>query len=209
MLQWSCLLNQWNMFKFSVSSLDVGFAIYNGGNISSQLFNMGFLLWGHGGPKARKIGDPYSPELEEGWMEVIRARKNNSYADAVRAPRIFNHAQHNPARSFAIQRPDLVSRSNALIPVSSVFSRLQFPNQGEISGAGSAGIQTERVVHNQSPAPGPTLLAGLNPSSRDFCVRCLLMGHLRPACPNRIKCRKCKGWDHIASGCRSIFVTCN
>lgn len=37
---------QGSLFKFSVSSIDVGLAIYNGGNISTDLFNLGFLLWG-------------------------------------------------------------------------------------------------------------------------------------------------------------------
>lgn len=46
-----------NLFKFSVSSMDVGFAIYNGGNIFSQLFNLGFLLWGPDGPKSKQAAN--------------------------------------------------------------------------------------------------------------------------------------------------------
>lgn len=41
-------------FKFRVSSKDVGFSIYNGGNISNTTFNLHFYLWVNGGPSLQK-----------------------------------------------------------------------------------------------------------------------------------------------------------
>lgn len=41
-------------FKFYVSSKEVGFAIFNGGNISTNEFNLGFLRWGRGGRTMKK-----------------------------------------------------------------------------------------------------------------------------------------------------------
>uniref|UniRef100_A0A453BEU1 Uncharacterized protein n=1 Tax=Aegilops tauschii subsp. strangulata TaxID=200361 RepID=A0A453BEU1_AEGTS len=41
-------LRNW-CFKLSVASKDVGFSIYNGGNIANENFSVHFFLWGNGG----------------------------------------------------------------------------------------------------------------------------------------------------------------
>ena len=75
------------LFKFSVSFLHVGFAIYKGRNISLPEYNLGFLLWGPNGPKRCTLADH---ELKEGWTLFSRSRKKNSYADVVRAPCFYD-----------------------------------------------------------------------------------------------------------------------
>lgn len=103
-------------FKFLVSSINVSFAIYNGGNVSVPEFNLGFLLWGPNGPKHHSLS---YPDQDEGWTLVSRARNSNSYADAVRAPRFFNQSTNNAQ----IQRN---SRVRSTLAVTTVFDRLQF-----------------------------------------------------------------------------------
>ena len=58
-----------HLFKFSVSSINVGFAVYNGGNVSLPEFNLCFLLWGSSGPKFRSLADP---EQDNGWTLILR-----------------------------------------------------------------------------------------------------------------------------------------
>lgn len=77
------------MFKFSVSSLDVGFAIYNAGNIITSLFSLSFWLWNSSGPNFRKEFELYQKEQEESWTVVDHAKKK-SYAQVVQSPRFIN-----------------------------------------------------------------------------------------------------------------------
>lgn len=196
---------QSSLFKFSVSSIDVGFAIYNGGNISNDLFNLGFLLWGPNGPKNRRKILPPVQDQEEGWTLVSRSRRPSSYANVVRAPCFFNQTignQNSPTTAIAGER------STAVVPVASVLSRLQFPIQSNIQRAGSQGIQNGRNGRNNQSGPGNYKDNGPNGLiswSRPFCVRCLMDGHLHPDCLNKIRCRTCKRWGHIARDCRSSF----
>lgn len=62
-------LQNWT-FGFSVSSKDVGFAIYNGGNISLPLFNLSFWLWNSGGPNYKREYALFLQEREKEWTVV-------------------------------------------------------------------------------------------------------------------------------------------
>jgi len=178
------------LFKFSVSSINVGFAIYNGGNVSVPEFNLGFLLWGPNVPKLHSLTDP---DQDEGWILVSRARNSNSYANAVRAPRYINQSTD----TSQIQRN---SRARSTVAVSTVFDRLQFPVVAN-NEAGCQDIQTD-----QNPIGAREVISQPRQAQpKAFCVRCLLEGHLRLACVNKIRCHNCKGWGHVASGCHSAF----
>lgn len=84
--------------------------------------------------------------------------------------------------------------------VSTIFDRLQFPIVGN-NGAGNLPIQNQTgAVSGNVNASRPN-----RAQSKAFCVRCLLVGHERPACCNKICYRNCKEWGHIPSGCRSAF----
>lgn len=142
-----------HMFKFLVSSLDVGFAIYNGGNISIPEFNLGFLLWGRNGVKRRPISDP---EMENGWTLVSCSRNNaNSYADVVHAPRFFDQSRSIPPIARTIPGE---ARARSSVAVSTVFSRLQFPNNAGVNAAGNLIIQTNAsgAIPGQNQSNGPS-----------------------------------------------------
>lgn len=160
-----------HLFKFSASSIDVGFAIYNGSNISCDLFNTGFLLWGPKGPKEKPPAGSNPREQEDGWTLATRSRNHSSYSNFVHAPRIFNQTLSNIARSASAMASD--SRPTNMVPVASVFSTLQFSIQTTNLGAGSKVIQTGnngRISHQATDSgPGRTWPTGREVST-DPCV---------------------------------------
>uniref|UniRef100_R7W231 Uncharacterized protein n=1 Tax=Aegilops tauschii TaxID=37682 RepID=R7W231_AEGTA len=81
-------------FKFSVSSKDVGFAIIKGGNCSNDLFNIGFFLWGNGGPDFQKVFRLYQQELDQEWTLVDRSRNHRSYTVVIQTPLEGRPARH-------------------------------------------------------------------------------------------------------------------
>jgi hypothetical protein len=72
-------------FRFSVSSMAVGFHIYNSGCIERKEFRAFFNLWNHGGPNWKHEFKLFSDEEAASWLKV-RGRKNLSYADIVKLP---------------------------------------------------------------------------------------------------------------------------
>lgn len=148
-----------HLFKFSVSSLDVGFAIYNGGNISLPEFNLCFLLWGPNDPKRRSLADP---ELEEGWTLVSRNKRQNSYEEAVRAPRFFDQSRNNSTRHGRTQ-------AQSSVAVTTVFDRLQIPINLGFNGARNKQIQNSRqgAISGINQGAGPASSV----QRRAFCVR--------------------------------------
>lgn len=173
---------QGQAFKFCVSSKEVGFEIVRGGNISNDLFNAKFLLWGEGDPDLRHDYIQYLNSPNQGWTLVSHSKNRRSYAATVQEPNFFRSSS---------------SADHAGQPlVNSVFARLNAsfnaapgiltaPNNIALGRAGSAPFQ-KSVGHKR---PGPMVA---HSTRAIFCVRCLSADHLRPACKNRIRCKACQ-----------------
>jgi hypothetical protein len=109
------------VFRFSVSSMAVGFHIYNSGSIERKEFRAFFNLWNRGGPNWKHEFRLFSDEEAASWLKV-RGRKNPSYADIVKLP--LTGANAVPIRN-SIKSPgdaQRVARAG-----SSVFNRLGPP----------------------------------------------------------------------------------
>lgn len=157
-----------------------------GGNISTNLFRMDFLLWGAGDEDLKEYFLRYQRSANVEWTVVSNNRSRHSYADVVQQPRFFSF---NPPicescnNSVSDVHPQVHSRraDNAILTA---------PNNIALGRAGSQRFQNSR--------PARQARGELN----SFCVRCLMSGHLRPKCVNKIRCKACKRWGHIAVKCR-------
>jgi hypothetical protein len=84
------------VFRFSVSSMAVGFHIYNSRCIDRKEFRAFFNLWNHGGPNWRHEFKNFTDEENASWLNV-RGRKRLSFADIVKLP--LTSANAIPIRS--------------------------------------------------------------------------------------------------------------
>ena len=73
------------VFRFSVSSMAVGFHIYNLGSIERKEFKAFFNLWNRGGPNWKHEFRLFLEEEAASWSRV-RVRNSLSYADVVKLP---------------------------------------------------------------------------------------------------------------------------
>jgi hypothetical protein len=73
------------VFRFSVSSMAVGFHIYNSRCIDRKEFRAFFNLWNHGGLNWRHEFKIFTDEEKASWLNV-RGRKRLSFADIVKLP---------------------------------------------------------------------------------------------------------------------------
>jgi hypothetical protein len=73
------------VFRFSVSSMVVGFHIYNSRCIDRKEFRAFFNLWNHGGPNWKHEFKIFTDEEAASWLNV-RGRKSLSFADIVKLP---------------------------------------------------------------------------------------------------------------------------
>lgn len=85
----SCLAVQQlddRVFKFSVSTKEVGFFIYNLRSFECEQFKINFHLWGNGGPQSNREQAIWEKEEADQWTLVNRKRSSTrSYADAVKS----------------------------------------------------------------------------------------------------------------------------
>jgi hypothetical protein len=109
------------VFRFSVSSMAMGFHIYNSGCIERKEFMAFFNLWNRGGPNWKHEFKLFSDEEAASWLKV-RGRKNPSYADIVKLP--LTGANVVPIRNI-IKSPSGDQHSTRA--GSSVFNRLNPP----------------------------------------------------------------------------------
>jgi hypothetical protein len=110
------------VFRFSVSSMAVGFHIYNLGSIERKEFRAFFNLWNRGGPNWKHEFRLFLAEEAASWSKV-RVRNSLSYADVVKLP--LTGANVVPIRSLA-RSPGGVQ--HAARAGSSVFNRLGRPS---------------------------------------------------------------------------------
>jgi hypothetical protein len=73
------------VFRFSVSSMAVGFHIYNSRCIDRKELRAFFNLWNHGGPNWKHEFNNFSDEEAASWQKV-RGKKSLSFADIVKLP---------------------------------------------------------------------------------------------------------------------------
>jgi hypothetical protein len=109
------------VFRFSVSSMAVGFHIYNLGSIERKEFRAFFNLWNRGGPNWKHEFRLFLDEEAASWSKV-RVRNILSYADVVKLPLTGANAVpiRNPTRTPG-------GAQHAARAGSSVFNRLGHP----------------------------------------------------------------------------------
>ncbi|TVU06696.1 hypothetical protein EJB05_49921, partial [Eragrostis curvula] len=107
------------LFRFSVSSKQVGLHIYNLQSYECKQYKLYFHLWGAGGAHWSKESKDYNQEEAASWQTVTH-RKRRSYADTVRYS-ANNKVQLTGANAVPISHQE---RQRPLRHRSSVFSRL-------------------------------------------------------------------------------------
>jgi hypothetical protein len=110
------------VFRFSVSSMAVGFHIYNLGSIERKEFKAFFNLWNRGGPNWKHEFRLFLDEEAASWS-MVQVRNSSSYADVVKLP--LTGANAVPIRNLA-RSPG--GAQHAARAGSSVFNRLGRPS---------------------------------------------------------------------------------
>jgi hypothetical protein len=110
------------VFRFTVSSRDVGFHIYNSRCIVRSEFKAFFNLWNSGGPNWNYELKLFLQEENANWW-FVSGRKKISFADVVRRPPLTG-ANAVPVRRYLSSS---CSAGKLIAPRSSVFNRLGFP----------------------------------------------------------------------------------
>lgn len=195
------------VFRFSVSSMFVGFHVVNLRSFECLAFKLFFHLWGKGDPNWIREWRNFCVEEEASWTDV---RKNPQAGRS-----LFNGSPHSAS---AGNGPPLTG-PNA-VPIAphqhrcSVFDLLFFPS--DQSPAAHNGKKPIGQVHQARQkhlrlnlnfgaerASGQYSSAG-NPSTAlapGICSRCLAKGHDREACKSSIKCFTCRRDGHIELNC--------
>jgi hypothetical protein len=110
------------VFRFTVSSRDVGFHIYNSRCIVRSEFKTFFNLWNSGGPNWNYELKLFLQEENANWW-LVSGRKKISFADVVRRPPLTG-ANAVPVRRHLRSS---CSAGKLIAPRTSVFNRLGFP----------------------------------------------------------------------------------
>ncbi|CAO2141418.1 unnamed protein product [Urochloa humidicola] len=129
-------LSGW-MYRFSVSSKNVGFLIYHLSHFKCKLFAIFFALWGNGGPNWKHQYALWLAEQQAEWTYVSSGKKfpapngKKSYADSVRSkanaplhPSVFRRLRFSP--NYFQQNYGADDSLN--YRRKSIFERLNFPN---------------------------------------------------------------------------------
>jgi hypothetical protein len=127
-------------FRFSVASKSVGFQIYNSGKTSEVDFDISFNLWGNGGPNWLVEEQRYYKEQDSSWTFVLNSKQRVSAFERLKFPK---------------------QAMQTLIPIKSIFQRLNFESSHFAGKAGSEGIQ--KVSHS---LPRPTYAQAVTDSPK-------------------------------------------
>ncbi|CAO2045116.1 unnamed protein product [Urochloa humidicola] len=119
-------LSNW-MFRFSVNSKAVGFAVCHLKSVLCSAFNLFFALWGNGGPNWIKEYNKWCEEQDSEWTHISRKAKKNSYADVAKRsrPSVFSHLNFQNVSDDKFKPSAVQSHSSSSKPCS-VFKRLSF-----------------------------------------------------------------------------------
>lgn len=139
---------------------------------------MNFLLWGDGDPSSSWELDQYLKEKADVWTHIFARHPHRSYAQALQSPRIYQDQSGSIPRFPSNSNPDGSWLDGSWLNPGSIQGNTHLKSR-----AGSRQVQNHQL--GQEP----------------FYVRCLLKGHFRPDCKNRIRCRACNRWGHIARDC--------
>lgn len=236
------------IFLFTVSCKQVGFAIYKLRSFKCEEFELFFQLFNDSGIAFARVNIDCSPVFP--WKEVGKAV---SYADAVQNP-LLSGANKVPVGSRSVSKrwpsgnPPLSGANTVTIgtkshstrqlgasfPRSSVFKRIQFPQQLDprksfrstwIQKPGPSSVHPS-LQQNFSDKSTPDLNLNLNLGMADSnpgfttvlapslslsssasvrCRRCHSSSHSSSACTAPIKCDKCLEWGHIVATCNSSW----
>lgn len=110
------------VFRFTVSSRDVGFHIYNSKCIVRPEFKAFFNLWNSGGPNWNYELKRFLQEENASWW-FVSGRRKVSFADMVRRPPLTG-ANAVPVRRFSGSSESV---GKLIAPRTSVFNRLGSP----------------------------------------------------------------------------------
>lgn len=167
-------------------------------------------------------------EEDQEWTQVVnkKNKKNLSYVDVTEGNshrKIVSGANAQPlGRSNQVPLSSVFNCINSDFAKAnsskSVFDQLEFPRTSMFDRIGQSPSEEHAHQECNSKFPNFQILnsasnrprepihqrpgQGLLEAQGSFCSRCLSRTHSRRACQNKIKCRSCDGWGHIAKFCR-------
>ncbi|TVU11173.1 hypothetical protein EJB05_44742, partial [Eragrostis curvula] len=206
------------VFRFSVSSKDVGFHIYRLQSYECKQYKIFFNLWNSGGAKWSAESQRYAKEEADSWSEVVSKRtlrSRKSYAAVAKSGRSQNLTGANKVplgqKKQWKARQSVFSRISQ--PRTSVFDRLQdqvpaAKNKDLIAAPNSNSSDARASMTNRPPAiemKTAQIVRAQHPNrpSIIICGKCLKSGHQTKSCWGIIKCRRCSKDGHISFNCPS------
>lgn len=190
------------VFKFRVTSKEVGFLVYGLKDFSSDSFRVVFNI-------CNDIGFDRSVEAispSEPWQRVSYKKVKKSYVEAVKTPLSFSPSRFDP-RTGA--NASVLGKKDPLHPRASVFARLNSWDLLRNSEQGSVHLQAKNTEQGSGRSNFTrTCFHGQANQERDLgslhCSRCLSNSHARGFCRSNIRCHACLGVGHVAERCGSV-----
>jgi hypothetical protein len=134
-------------FRFSVSSSDVGFEIYNQGALAQSSFKIFFNLWGQGGPNWTVEEKKFYKEQDKEWTEVRSKFVNRKSAVPSSPPAQKVSRSH---RILVFERLEHPTAASTVTNFGQNYGEFKDPFNGQINEHYSTG---QRYFHNSSNQP--------------------------------------------------------
>ena len=190
------------VFRFAVSSKQVGLFISSLRFFSCDSFVVFFHLWGNGGPNWRQEHRQFLREEDDSWSSPEASSR--SFADVAKLPPRQASSVSTARSPQALDPPG--SSQSRLHDASSSLAKIN----GVLSGANAIPVGAAR---SRPSAAAAGVLSGANTvplgeapffkqgQRSRHCSRCLANSHWRPNCRQPIRCNACLFSGHVAAAC--------
>lgn len=187
------------VFKFSVSSQDIGFHIYKLKSFECATYKILFNLWHGGGPNYVLEYRQWKAEELASWTSVGKKASNTS--NLVRPP--LTGANYVPVHhGYLASSSSAMEISKFKSPIKSgkmsVFKRIDVGVNGGFNHVTASHSPTGVL----GPIPKPKRLLSNSGPLISLCSKCLSAAHTQPNCTSIMCCRRCLCFGHVSGACR-------